>query len=166
LSSEFVNNGTIDCLGGSDEQKLCRTLFPDKFSHNFLCSNGRQCLQSSHLCETKFDCDITKDIEKFCEKNQQFTCNKDLAHNRSEAEKVLCGLNEDNNRRIKYFSILTSSNYPSSEKSVGKEIIDWPPEQNLNSNVNVSHVENNPWPWYCNRGLVAHTWVKNNSDNR
>ncbi len=165
LAAEHVNDGIDHCLGASDEQKLCRGTYPStKDSPRFRCSKNRMlCLSSSRLCDTKPDCPFGDD-EIYCA-NQQFTCNQDSAHNRSEVEEVLCGLSENENHRIQYFSIHTLSNYPSLENGVIGEIIHWPTERHSIKNVNASQVENNLWPWYCNRGLVVHPWIENNSSN-
>jgi hypothetical protein len=166
LPSNLVNDGIVHCLGALDEQANClrveasrNTLFP------FRCQNGRNCLQISQLCDTQIDCSDGDDEDESLCKNQQFTCTQDSTHNRSEIEEVFCGLNEVENRRIKYFSVYTSSSYPLLEKDVAREFNHLPAERLSDGAGNLPQVRNNMWPWYCNRGLVVNTLINHNSNN-
>ena len=163
LPPERVNDeNEINCLGAADEQQHCRNFFPpSEFSYRFRCSNSDSCLKSIELCDNKPDCPFNYD-EEFC-KNISFTCDKSLTYNRSEIEQVLCGLSEAENDKIQYFSLHTSSNYPSLEKNIFNEVIDWPRERDPIVSANISSFENNSWTWYCNRGLVVRTLIGNNS---
>jgi hypothetical protein len=166
LPFNLVNDDIVHCLGALDEQANCRrveasrnTLFP------FRCQNGRNCLQISQLCDTQIDCSDGDDEDESLCKNQQFTCTQDSTHNRSEIEEVFCGLNEVENRRIKYFSVYTSSSYPLLEKDVAREFNHLPAERLSDGAGNLPQVRNNMWPWYCNRGLVVNTLINHNSNN-
>ncbi|CAF3802137.1 unnamed protein product [Rotaria sordida] len=163
LSAEQVNDGKeVDCLGAADEQQECRWEYPTReFSLWFRCSNNDVCLQSSKLCDNNLNCPLGDD-EHFCN-NLTIRCDKGSVHNRSEIEKVLCGLSEAENDRIEYFSVHTSSNYPSSEENIFDETIHWPIERHPLVNINASRVKDNLWAWYCNRGLIIHTLIENNS---
>jgi hypothetical protein len=159
-----VNDGIIDCLGALDEQSECRSLFPsEERAYPFACSIEGGCLRFSELCDKKGDCLHGED--EFCN-NQQFTCDQTSTHNRSDLEEVFCALNETENHRIKYFSVHTSSNYPSLHENVVAEFNHWPTERRPIENINVSQTEDHLWPWYCNRGLIVHTQIENNSSNR
>ncbi|CAF1367125.1 unnamed protein product [Rotaria sordida] len=163
LSAEQVNDGKeVDCLGAADEQQECRWEYPTReFSLWFRCSNDDVCLQSSKLCDNNLNCPLGDD-EHFCN-NLTIRCDKGSVHNRSEIEEVLCGLSEAENDRIEYFSVHTSSNYPSSEENIFDETIHWPIERHPLVNINASRVKDNLWAWYCNRGLIIHTLIENNS---
>jgi hypothetical protein len=164
LPSERVNDGTVDCLGALDEQSICRSIYPSgETSYSFHCSNYGLCLEVSQLCNKKDDCQNGED--EFCN-SQQFTCDQDSAHNRSDVEEVFCALEETENHRTKHFSVHTSSNYPSLEKNTIAEFDHWPTERRPFKNVNVARVEDHLWPWYCNRGLIVHTQIENNSISR
>ncbi len=167
LPSTSVNNTVVDCLGALDEQILCRTLYPSReIFRLFQCSEDYRCLQVSELCDKETHCSFGDDEnEKFC-KNQPFTCSQDSAQNRSDVEEIFCALDEYENRRTKYFSLHTCSNYPSLEKSVVAEFTHWPTERRPLQSVHASRMKNYSWPWYCNRGLIVHTWIGNNSSNR
>jgi hypothetical protein len=164
LPSEQVNDGTVDCLGALDEQSDCRNFYLwGDISYPFRCSNYTGCLRFSQLCDKEGDC--PDDEDEFCN-NQQFTCDQSSAYNRGDAEEIFCALNETENHRIIYFSVHTSYNYPSLEENVVAKFNHWPTEQRSIENVNVSQVEDHSWPWYCNRGLIVHTRIGNNSSNR
>jgi hypothetical protein len=166
LSSTFVNDGTVDCIGALDEQHQCRSTYPwGEISYRFRCSDNDECVQASEVCDEKVYCLSGGDKEAFCE-SQQLICDQSLTHNRSKIQEVICGLNEDENRRIRYFSVHTSSSYPSLEKNAVAEFIHWPAEQRRIKNVIISPIENNSWPWYCNRGIIVHTLIENNTSNR
>ena len=47
-------------------------------------------------------------MKNSAKKNHQFTCDKGAAPNRGVVEEIFCGLSEDENARIEYFSVLTS----------------------------------------------------------
>ena len=123
-----------------------------------------QCLSSSQLCDNNNDCPLGDD-ENFCKKYSQFSCDKDAGRNRTEIEELLCGLSEAENDKIQYFSLHTSSNYPSLENNVVNESIYWPTAWHTSKNINESRVENILWPWDCNRGLVVNTSIENNTYN-
>ncbi|CAF1378194.1 unnamed protein product [Adineta steineri] len=157
-----VNDGEDDCLGASDEQHRCQRLYPpSEVPKRFRCLRDTTCLLPSQLCNNKSDCPLGDD-ENFCN-THHFKCDNDSTYNRSEIEEVLCGLSEQKNRREQYFSVHTSSNYPSLGNTVVNESLYWSTERHSIANINMDHSEASLWPWYCNRGLVVNTWVTNNS---
>ncbi|CAF1445939.1 unnamed protein product [Adineta ricciae] len=62
-----AGDGTVDCLGGSDEQKDCFT--SDGWSHayrfDFRCLNSTECIDAIHFCNTARKCPLGDD-ENFC----------------------------------------------------------------------------------------------------
>ena len=62
LSIRKVNDGSIDCLGATDEPKLCRST-----GNNFYCiqNNIPSCIQHQQLCDGYNDCDRGDD-EQIC----------------------------------------------------------------------------------------------------
>ncbi|CAF0940498.1 unnamed protein product [Adineta steineri] len=157
-----VNDGNDDCLGASDEQHECQRIFPpSEVPERFRCSRDTMCLVPSELCNNNNDCPFDDD-EKFC-RTHQFNCTNDSTYNRSEIEEVLCGLSEQENRREQYFSVHTSSNYPSLGNTVVDESLYWSTERNSIENINIDHSDVNTWPWYCNRGLIIH--LRSESDS-
>ena len=103
---------------------------------------------------------------KNCATTKKFTCDQPFVNKHNSVEEIYCGLMDVENHKVKYFSVYTSSEYPSLEKSAVTEFNNWPAEHLLTDNSITSQIKNNSWPWYCNRGLTVPTWMKNNTDNR
>jgi hypothetical protein len=165
LPSILINDSIEHCLGGVDERTECQTAQTSRDSFLlFQCSDKSRCLHVSQVCDKQEDCSDDDENENLC-KNQQFKCAQNSVHNRSEIEEYFCELGEVENRRIKYFSVHTSSNYPPSEKDITGEFNHSSTESCSMGNDNWSQVQNNTWPWYCNRGLVLYTSINNNSSN-
>lgn len=113
LPSKLVNGTTVQCLGALDKQLLCRTSYISRdISYRFQCSYNGKCLPVSQLCDKK-----NEEIE-FC--TQQFVC---------DTEEIVCALRENENHRVKYFSMHTYSNYPPLETSDATEFNHWPKER-------------------------------------
>jgi hypothetical protein len=162
LPSNLINDSIEHCLGGLDEPTECRTVQTSRhIFFPFECSNKYQCLHVSALCNTQEDCLEGDDEDENLCKNQQFKCAQDSAHNRSEIEEFFCELGEVENRSTKYFSVHTSSNYPPLKKDITGEFNHSPAEDHYIENDNLFQVQNNTWPWYCNRGLIINTSIKN-----
>lgn len=164
LPPSKVNDNEFDCLGATDEQSECRSMFISANSKPmfFQCDNGTQCLKVSQICNKMDDCHDEHD-EKFCTISP-ITCNKYLSANYSEAEGILCGPGE--NKMFLYFSVHTSSNYPQMEKNDINEITEWPIKGYPTIDEDTFEVEPNFWPWKCNRGLIVRTWSQSNNDNK
>ncbi|CAF4313515.1 unnamed protein product, partial [Adineta steineri] len=158
------NNGYIDCFGASDEQQQCRRSYPPTdVSPRFRCSIDNACLSSSQLCDGEIDCPKSREDEgTFCN-IFQFNCNNDLIYNRNEVEQVLCDLSEQDNRRIRYFSVQTLPTYPSLEQNFINESFYWPIDQPSFINFPSFIIKNSSW--YCNRGLIIYLRNENDSFN-
>ncbi|CAF1268615.1 unnamed protein product [Adineta steineri] len=162
LPSERVNNGDVDCFGASDEQQQCRRSYPPTdVSPRFRCSIDNSCLSSFQLCDGEIDCPKSREDEgTFCN-IFQFNCNNDLIYNRNEVEQVLCDLSEQDNRRIRYFSVQTLPTYPSLEQNFINESFYWPIDQPSFINFPSFIIKNSSW--YCNRGLIIYLRSENDS---
>ncbi|CAF0733758.1 unnamed protein product [Adineta steineri] len=160
-----VNDGEYDCLGASDEQHECQRFYPpSEVPKRFRCLKDITCLLPSQLCNNKTDCPLDDEDEKFCKtQTYRFKCVNDSTYNRSEIEEVLCGLSEQKNRRRQYFSVHTSSNYPSLGNSVVNESFYWSTDQSSITNSNTLIIGNSSW--YCNRGLTVHLRSENDTFN-
>ncbi|CAF1356637.1 unnamed protein product [Adineta steineri] len=97
-----ANDGIIDCLGGIDEPKLCRSNEYIYNENNFYCQNqsSSSCISSLALCDDYEDC-IQGDDEQFCSLDRNFTtygsiCNDDYDEERSDIENILCNRLFDN----------------------------------------------------------------------
>ncbi|CAM4752934.1 unnamed protein product [Rotaria magnacalcarata] len=62
-----ANDGTIDCLGATDEPKFCRSLPLYNMDNKFYCRNDTTniCLTPFHLCDPYLNCTFGDD-EQFC----------------------------------------------------------------------------------------------------
>ncbi|CAF2966223.1 unnamed protein product [Rotaria sp. Silwood2] len=165
LSSNKVNDGIDDCLGGMDELKLCRHIYPsNKDPKRFRCQNNSLCLSSFELCNNIKTCPFGDD-ENFCN-NHKFICQYNSNINRTFIQDIICHSIDNEKNRINHFSINTSPIYPQLDKNINKEIIQWKQKQdNIQKNIyskNKSYI----WPWYCNRGLILRIRFQNKLNQR
>ncbi|CAF0917709.1 unnamed protein product, partial [Rotaria sordida] len=117
LPLEKANDGNIDCLGGTDEPKLCRSNDYQPSDKNFQCINhtGELCIEPLHLCY-KSHCQDRTDIQ-FCNYTRDIPihstiCNKRYENIRSKVENFFCVRQLDTNKpQLVYFSLgkLTNS---------------------------------------------------------
>ncbi|CAF1353214.1 unnamed protein product [Adineta steineri] len=165
LPAERVNNGNVDCFGASDEQHECRRLYPPTdISARFRCSTDNECLSSFQLCDDELDCPKSREDEgELCYIFQVFNCKNDLVYNRNDVEQVLCDLSEQDNRRIRFFSIQTLSTYPSLEQNFINKSFYWPIDQPSVIHSATFIIQNSSW--YCNRGLTVHLRSENDTFN-
>ncbi|UJR18722.1 hypothetical protein I4U23_005629 [Adineta vaga] len=122
LSADKVDDGTIDCLGASDEIHSCRIKKND--SAGFQCLNDNKCLSSHQLCNKFTDCPLGDD-EIFC-RNRQYVCLIIHQSKRTVEEKVLCPF-VDTEKEI-YFPFEALPTYPLSET---RKILTLPPIQRV-----------------------------------
>ncbi|CAF4180847.1 unnamed protein product, partial [Adineta steineri] len=111
LSVNRVNDGIIDCLGGTDEPTLCRPPY-NNLHGGFYCLNEVRipCLNSNYLCTDTAWCFNNED-EQFCQRNRSFEmysgiCDDEYISFGSDVEKFLCDITKEYTKeRIKYFRI-------------------------------------------------------------
>ncbi|CAF4944680.1 unnamed protein product, partial [Rotaria socialis] len=62
-----ANDGKVDCLGGTDERKLCRSYHVHHVEDKFYCRNDTKniCIRSILLCDSLAQCRLRED-EQFC----------------------------------------------------------------------------------------------------
>ncbi|CAF1467257.1 unnamed protein product, partial [Adineta steineri] len=96
LSLAKANNGIIDCLGATDEPKLCRSTDYVHSKETFYCFNDSSspCRVSSDLCDGNKNC-INGDDERLCSSTRNFSaytsiCQPKYYAFRSDVEKFLC----------------------------------------------------------------------------
>jgi hypothetical protein len=106
-----ANDGNIDCLGATDEPRLCRSNNHKANDKNFHCKNDtiQPCISSRNLCYGKRQCNHGED-EQFCyhtQNNSKFLaiCRLGYESIRSDTQKFLCERPDDTRKpRITYFS--------------------------------------------------------------
>jgi hypothetical protein len=117
LSINKANDGSIDCLGATDEPKLCRSSYDQPKLENFYCNKNKSepCIQHKNLCNSLIDCDQGDD-ENACDANRTSPlyggiCNEKYTSIGIDTEKFLCErLNDVNKQSIVYFSLDTIGN--------------------------------------------------------
>ncbi|UJR34834.1 hypothetical protein I4U23_027615 [Adineta vaga] len=95
LPLEKVNDGDIDCVGATDELKICR-LTQFRSEKNFFCNNDstHSCIQSSELCAENNRCSHGEDA-RLCSPTQNETlgqsiCQEEYRHIRSDVQTFFC----------------------------------------------------------------------------
>ncbi|CAF1335321.1 unnamed protein product [Rotaria sordida] len=103
LPLEKANDGDIDCLGGTDEPKLCRSNDYQPNDNNFQCisNTGELCISPVELCFESRCQDGTD--EQFCDKTRNITiyssiCEKWYEDIRSAVENFFCTRQFDANK--------------------------------------------------------------------
>ena len=149
LPIEKANDGLIDCLGGIDEPKLCRS---DDYKHvleNFYCLNDNRptCISRYNLCDDYKNCDDSVD-EQVCDTSRNVSiyggiCSEKYQSIRTDMENYLCHrLDEVNKQRIVYFSL------------------DQRAQQSPKNTFLASDVRRTtPSSQHCHRGIVLRIWV-------
>ncbi|CAF1238873.1 unnamed protein product [Adineta ricciae] len=162
LPHNRVNDSVDDCLGATDEQEECRFKWNSNQEMSYLrCLNDTMCLKSSDLCDNIKHCPLHNDDEAFCRHLPfTFTCNQNKSNHRTQIEHILCGINEHDSHRFRFFTLVTSSTYPA---LISSDLIDpinyiQPQEQHL---IVKKNTKNNSWSHYCNRGLMITKFTNN-----
>ena len=155
LAISKVNDGHVDCIGGTDERHVCRTKYPSFRNRRFLCRNTTaKCISGYRLCDNQDDCPSADD-ERFCRRKLEHLCDSDLKNRRSLSEELLCQLDNSKKPPIRYFGLQNFPNYPSlTSTSVQLE----PQNSTHVPSAIVPPISHSPpwtWPsrWRCNRGL-------------
>ena len=118
LPMHKINNGEVDCVGGTDERQICQRYLTGFPSRRFLCSNGTdtlQCLPVQWICDKHPDCPLGDD-EHFCQQKVRNLCSPDWKENRSLTEELLCQLDQTS-YVIRHFGLRNFLNYPQSTSS-------------------------------------------------
>jgi len=152
LPVENVNDGYVDCVGGTDERLRClRTGYTEGFTYQFNCFqlDGYHCVVESDLCDKTLDCFDGED-ERFCTFNKSTeglsSCSHQYHGNYSNYWKFMCDYLDMKATQVKQF-ILDGIDHLTT-----KEI---PPQTQ-------SYVRRQP---DCHRGLFVRIWSNNSTTN-
>ncbi|CAF4400089.1 unnamed protein product [Rotaria sp. Silwood2] len=148
-----VDDGKIDCLGGTDEPRLCRENHYLAGDYNFYCKNDtrRSCIHPGYLCDRYYDCEYGDD-EQVCDKNRNFTlyggvCFPNNAEMRFDIEKFFCErLLDTNKQRIVHFSLGIDQNSSTKERISNEKRI-------------LSHTSTGQTNNHCHRGFDLRVWL-------
>ncbi|CAF4907208.1 unnamed protein product [Rotaria sp. Silwood1] len=160
LPIDKANDGNIDCLGATDEPKLCRSI-ENKFKlENFYCHNDKYklCISYKNLCNNYKDCEYGDD-EQACDITRNFTTYEGICHEkyrliRSNVENFLCTrLDETNKQSIVYFSLNPMENsIKQTTTNINKNLI-------LPKSTMMENIYN--YKQRCHRGLDVKVWLDN-----
>ncbi|CAF4368716.1 unnamed protein product, partial [Rotaria sordida] len=111
-----AHDGSIDCIGGTDEPKLCRSNDYRSSYKNFQCINdtGKLCIKPEDLCYQSH-CQDGSDIQ-FCDNTRDIPihstiCDEQYESVRSEVENFFCARQFDTNKlTVIHFSLGKSTN--------------------------------------------------------
>ena len=151
-----VNDGQVDCIGGTDERYICRRKHPNRMTIRFLCRNtSDQCEFISDLCNNRSDCPLDDD-ERFCQSNTQSLCAAAQNGKRSRREDYMCQLDDSKKPAVRYFALYDFPNYPPmapSAKQLPLQHFDYKLAAAVEATSMFSRLD---WPprWRCNRGLT------------
>ena len=170
LSIEKINDGNVDCIGGTDEPTLCGKKIQRKPRQPvnlaaFHCTNhsSKLCISWYSLCDGKNDCEHGDD-EQFCTKNETSLisdgiCSLNNHPMISDAEKFLC----DHRASTRYWAVIpykldTTTNLVENQVKNMKNAV-FPSLPIIQ--------RSNQYQSRCHRGLDLHVWLnnKNNSTN-
>jgi hypothetical protein len=149
LTIERANDDEIDCLGATDEPKLCRSNDYQPVSDDFYCKNygSGSCITSGFLCDMYDGCPYGDD-EQACDWTRNFT----YKSNHSRVDTFFRAHFNEHKQSIVYFSLNESSN---SIRSMTKH-----PRTELSSRPS-----NNPTihshRQRCHRGIDLRVWLDN-----
>ncbi|CAF1347871.1 unnamed protein product, partial [Adineta ricciae] len=112
LSKHKLNDGKVDCLGGTDEPKACEVEVKYFMRRGFNCmiNDTPNCLETYELCDEKKDCSFGDD-EQFCLQNRSTLLRDELCRPKgqvvsSNIEKFICkNTVRQEKLRIKHFII-------------------------------------------------------------
>ena len=108
------NDGIVDCLGATDEPKLCRSNNYKVNADNFYCKENpvRSCMSTASLCDTTGNC-AHEDDKILCNKNGNRSsfyrvCHDQYALGRTTVQTFLCQRRQDLQKSsIVHFSLHT-----------------------------------------------------------
>ncbi|CAF0959222.1 unnamed protein product [Adineta ricciae] len=149
ISASKINDGTIDCLGASDERNICLRKTPLLVMYYFHCSIDSKCIHYNGLCDRNATCSQGDD-EKFCRNygsRRNPLCSSNVI-NRTDVENFLChSLDGPVLPRIVYFKLQNRPNYLL-ELTADRE-----PRKLQSDSFD---------GWQCNRGLSVYKRMSSN----
>ncbi|CAF1456070.1 unnamed protein product [Adineta ricciae] len=159
-----AGDGTINCLGASDERQYCRMKFQDHRDFRFHCWNDTKCTSEISLCDGTRDCRFGDD-EQFCTSGTVALEEEFCDDPKTELEKFICHFS-DVSRNEKIDLILKNiKTYPPSLEAINDKVERFPidirkplPESALDGDIE------SEWTTRCNRGLNIHVRTDNDGN--
>ncbi|CAF1410014.1 unnamed protein product [Adineta steineri] len=157
-----ANDGRVDCIGATDEPKLCRKEYQIMNMDNFHCihQKPKRCIDNLGLCNGIYDCDHGDD-EQFCTTDKSpvhSICLESERPNASNVEGYLCDqVRLYQKERIVSFTL---NRMKKSLKDQTKQHIKH--EVRLNPPITVTSIQQQ---LHCHRGIDVRMWL-NDKTNR
>ena len=150
-----VNDGHVDCIGGTDERHICRMKHPFQKQDRFLCRNTTaECVSVYWLCFIGNQCPF-HDNEVFCGRKFRYFCGRYFKNERSLSEELICQLDDSYKPTVQYFGLHNFTDYPRLKSLT--QYLQSPDSTHVPSTIipPISHSPPATWPsrWRCNRGL-------------
>jgi hypothetical protein len=116
LHIRHINDGTIDCLGASDERQFCRETMKNSSEKRYRCWDSDKCIGSVVACFKPIpQCPNNNNISMdFCPYvNSWNTQHCQFAKNPTHVEQLLCTINDAEKKSAVHFSSIGSTSYSS-----------------------------------------------------
>jgi hypothetical protein len=156
LPLEKADDGIIDCLGGTDEPKLCRSNNHKSAEENFYCLTyeNKSCTSTSKFCYQS-NCKDGSD-KQFCDTSSNRTiyssiCFESYKTMRSNVESFFCNRKIDTNKATMIFFKLNK--LTSSIKNIAAQ--DTSAVQSRSSSQQITSLQ---YQQFCHRGLPLRVW--------
>ena len=162
LAMEKGNDGNVDCLGATDEPKLCRRKNSSDRFNDFYCMNdsSETCIHPDNICDGHNDC-IHGDDEQFCKIKELVgmwseKCQLPYKANRSDINQIICeGLEIQERSHDKDFLF---DGFTSEDAFLSDILID-------GLGPEISTIENSiEYQSRCHRGLDVRVWLDNENN--
>ena len=152
LPGRQVADGVMDCLGGADEQAVCRENAEYFDSAAFLCYNETKCLRPRDLCDQCVDC-IFGDDQAFCNGRSDVCVASDNPFP-PDVEQFICPFASWTQ---KYFSfenlpIISPLRKQNDSSRIHRSRFASPQDKSIPIH---SQTATAPHPWFCHDGLSA-----------
>ncbi|UJR29387.1 hypothetical protein I4U23_010599 [Adineta vaga] len=163
-----VNDDIIDCLGATDERNYCQSVYLTRAGKNYYCQNDKTCISSIYLCNGEKNCP-SGDDESSCTSEQSFNSYGYCEHNllpqtgiESFLTRSFCDMILP--RKI-YFTLRDMPIYPLQLMTENITLVSLSENktQVINSNNEIDDMQYDN-EWRCNRGLLMHVRVDNETD--
>ncbi|CAF0830570.1 unnamed protein product [Rotaria sordida] len=159
LSIEKANDGNIDCVGATDEPKLCRSKNHQPKYENFYCKNDtiHSCIRSHNLCSSQQQC-MYGDDEPICNSTKNkpslySICNDIYASIRTDIQNFICQRRSDLYKmRIVHFAV---NKLRQSDKQLTIQ-------NQMTRFISIPILRQ--YDQRCHRGLPLQVWLNNNGN--
>ena len=158
LPSSRADDGIVDCVGATDEPRLCRIKQVVDRVDQFYCETrieNQLCIDVYRLCDGRRDCRNGED-EIFCQNrsydDETYLCSDITESLRSPIEDLICErFTYRNKRSITYFSLDQLSDITLEQQPT-------PPQQLLDFQYPITADKPRPYSSPCHRGLALRVW--------